>query len=765
MYRCLGIAARRVWPLAIVVLLVGGALVRPASGQPVEPEYCIFPEQRCLELRAPDELCPAEAPNLGRPKTVADLEGDFEEYYLTLDEAIQIALANADVIRVLTGTTATSTGSTIYDPAIVNTDIDQARSLFDPVLDMNNTYRRFENLESIGPTIFGTDLEQYDFNLGLTQKKATGGTAGFGVTTMPTARNVPGSFINPQTPTSVEASYTQPLLKGRGSRVNLAPIVIARINTERSFYQLKLTVQELVRSVVDGYWSLVQARVELWARQQQVEQLEYAFNRLEAQRRADLADLGDTAQAKVSLEQFRANLISTQARVLDLEGALYNVLGLPPVPDMRLVPITPPIRERIDTEWDALVATAAEQRPEVVERKLAIEAIQQQLIINCNNTLPQLDAVGLARVNGLSADTPIGVITSDPFQATDIQVGLTLRTPLGQRGARAALRQQELTLARERANLHQSLHQATHLLAQSLRNMEQSYRQYEAFKKVRDASKTNLDRRFQVVRVGGLRNEPLVYLDVLLAVTDWGNAVSSEALSLTRYNAEIANLETQAGVILARHGILFEEEGYRSLGPWGRLGECRCYPQRTPLGPNDPYYENSDEPAEEAFDLESPIPRPGQTPPKPKSGDSDGLAEGSVGPSDDSAGADSSGADGEGQGLLNESFQRAKPAEPGRLPVDASEQPRLPVDGATDSASRDDSAAPIDLIPAPAVFRQLNYAQIQLEPRSDKRVTPTRTLEYAPPENARPRALQEAAVQSFKLLKRLPPTGSAPATP
>ena len=45
-----------------------------------------------------------------------------------MDEAIQIALANADVIRVLTGTTATSTGQTIYDPAITNTDIDAARA-------------------------------------------------------------------------------------------------------------------------------------------------------------------------------------------------------------------------------------------------------------------------------------------------------------------------------------------------------------------------------------------------------------------------------------------------------------------------------------------------------------------------------------------------------------------------------------------------------------------------------------------------------------
>jgi outer membrane protein TolC len=738
MYRCVGIAARGLWPLAIAVWLVSAPFLRPAPAQPVEQKYCIFPEQRCFELRGPDELCPAKAPNLGAPKTVSDLESNFEEYYLTLDEAIQIALANAEVVRVLTGTTAVSTGNTIYDPAIVNTDVDQARSLFDPVLELGNIYQRFEELRFTTPTTLGTrDTEQYNFDFGVTQMKASGGTKRFGVITTPTTINNSA----PQTPTSVETRYTQPLLRGRGARVNLAPIVIARINTERSFYQLKSAVQELVRSVVDGYWSLVQARVELWARQQQVEQLQYAYNRLEAQRRADLADLGDTAQAKVSLEQFRANLISTQARVLDLEGALYNVLGLPPVPDTRLVPVTPPIREPIETEWDALVATAAEQRPEIVERKLAIEVIQQQLIINCNNTLPQLDAVGLTRVNSLSVDTPSGTITNDPFQATDIQIGLNLRTPLGQRSARAALRQQELTLARERANLNQALHQATHLLAQSLRSMAQAYRQYEAFKKVRDASKTNLDRRFQVVRVGGLRNEPLVYLDVLLAVTDWGNAVSSEAQSLTRYNAEIANLETQAGVILARHGILFQEEGYRSLGPWGRLGECRCYPQATPLGPNSPYYENSDEPAEEAFDLESPIPAPGQ-------GNSSGSASNASDPDD--AGSDE-------KELLNELFQRAKPAEPDRLPSAAGSQPQSPVDDSTDSAVRDGPASPTNRTRATSIFRLLNHAQ------SQPGATPTRTLENAVLRDLRSDASKNGV--GTPQLNRLPATSSTPATP
>ena len=81
-----------------------------------------------------------------------------------------------------------------------------------------------------------------------------GAISGFGI--------LPSGFpLNPQNLSSVELSYTQPLLQGGGLRVELlAPVVIARLDTERSFYQYKDSVQELVRGTIEAYWTLVQAR-------------------------------------------------------------------------------------------------------------------------------------------------------------------------------------------------------------------------------------------------------------------------------------------------------------------------------------------------------------------------------------------------------------------------------------------------------------------------------------------------------------------------
>jgi hypothetical protein len=159
-----------------------------------------------------------------------------------------------------------------------------------------------------------------------------------------------------------------------------------------------------------------------------------------------------------------------------------------------------------------------------------------------------------------------------------------------------------LILFRDQANLDQGLHNATHLLALRNRNLAQFYDQYQAFQDARVAARTNLERQLENYRRGRS-----ILLNVLQAITDWGNAVSSESQSLTQYNTELANLEQDTGTILEAHGIRFYEERYGTLGPLGRLGRLRDYPQAMPPGPNEPKYPKSKLPGENFFNLEDPL--------------------------------------------------------------------------------------------------------------------------------------------------------------
>src|SRR5205814_252981 len=138
---------------------------------------------------------------------------------------------------------------------------------------------------------------------------------------------------------------------------------------------------------------------------------------------------------------------------------------------------------------------------------------------------------------------------------------------------------------------------SVHVLAGNVRNLAQFYEQYKAFRETRAAARVNLEQQLAEYRVGRA-----IFLNVLQAITDWGNAVSAEAQSLSQYNTELANLERQTGTILETHGVRFTEERFRSIGPLGRCAEPRCYPSSVVPGPNASRYPTSSEPIEAILD-------------------------------------------------------------------------------------------------------------------------------------------------------------------
>lgn len=593
--------------LAVTALAMLALSANFAQAQRIFPT--LFPEQRTIQVRDPSELPRYRIPDSPIPSTVTNPQPDLEPVQLSLDNAIRIALDNSEVVRVLAGTSATSSGRTIYDPAATNTTIDQQNARFDPVLSANNTFNRLETPQGIfdpidpGQAIItGNRNDTFNSNLSLSKQNALGGTFGFDFNATP-SRNSPNlAALNPMTRTSTDINYTQPLLQGRGIGPNLAPIVLSRIDTERSYFQFKDSMQELVRGVVEAYWSLVAARTDVWARRRQVEQLSAAVKRLEAQVRAAIVNRADLAQAEFTLRSFQANLVASEANVIQREAALRNILGLPPADGRRLIPNSPPNAERFYPDWDQIRELAAERRPDLIELKLIVEADEQQLIIAENTALPRLDAQALYRWNGLEGIVPNGNEIRSPSGAyTGWTMGVNFSVPLGLRQGRAVLRQRELIMARDRANLQQGLHNAGHQLATSVRSLDQLYDQYLAYREARTAARVNLNA--QLLRY---RTQQTILLNVLQALADWGNTVSLEASTLTQYNTLLATLERQTGTILETHGVVFYEERFGSIGPLGRCFAPQCYPQDLRPTPNNDFYKAGDQPSEEAFDLQSP---------------------------------------------------------------------------------------------------------------------------------------------------------------
>lgn len=562
------------------------------------------------------------APN---PPTVSMPETEWNKspVPLGLDEAIRVTLANSQVVRILTGVTAVASGATIYDPAIVLPTIDQAKARFDPNLSVANTFSRmvppigvFDPLDPTRALIEAFPTQNYTFDTSLSKTNSLGGTAKLEALVIPSRTR--GQFLplNPQTSSSIQLSYTQPLLQGAGIPANLAPIVIARLNTERSFFQFKDNMQQSVRSVIQGYWTLVFARTDLWARQQQVNQLKKTLELSETRFRFGIANAGEVSQATTSLRNFEAIMIASQANVLNQEAALANVMNLPP--GVHLVPYTFPTKNRLPVKWEEIVKLAEEHRPDLIELKLILDADRQMLIQAQNQARPQLNGTMLYSWNGLEGTMPNGAEISR-FGGTLNQwtFGVNFSVPLGLRQTRAALRQQELTIFRDQANLDQGVHSASQSLALRVRNLAQYYDQYLVFQKARESAQKTLDYQLNKFHVGAAGKGQTIFLEVLQAITDWGNAVSAESQALTQYNGELAALEQDTGTILETHGIRFFEERFLSLGPLGRVGRMWDYPQSMPPTPNEPKYPQAKTPAENFFELQDPLKtKPAEAPKK-----------------------------------------------------------------------------------------------------------------------------------------------------
>lgn len=586
------------------------------AAQAQEPCRPILPEQKCLAIRSPSQICRARLPDRGVPSTVADpnAEQSLPVYQMTLDEAIRIALENSEIVRVLGGTAAVSSGSTVYDPAIANTLIDRARGRFDPSLIQRNRFNRqrvpvagLDGGAPSGVSISGDRVYDYDMSVGVEKTTTGGGNLGLGVRTNPTqVYTTDPLLLNPESRSSVDLSFTQPLLQGAGRGANMAPIVLARIDTERSFYQLKFSVQQLVQSVINAYWSLVFSRTDVVARQSQTQQGFEAYRRAAANLETGRGNIAEKAQAQSAWANFRAAQIAAESSVLQSEQALRDILGLDPYEPVRIVPITPPQQSQVPIDWQRIVQLAEENRCDLVQLKLVVEADQQELLLARNTAQPRVDATALYRFNGLEGRTPGGdYLVASPGDFTGWQLGVDVSLPLGLRESRAELRRQELALARDRANLHEGLRQASHALARRYRNLSQYYQEYLAVKEARLAARIN----FEVQWENYVTNRT-IYLNVLQAITSWGNAVSAEAQSLLRYNSELAALDLETGMILELHGIRFYEEGFRSTGPAGRLAPDHCYPRSIVPGQNNDYYPVGNQPSESVFNLgELTVPR------------------------------------------------------------------------------------------------------------------------------------------------------------
>ncbi|MGC8638912.1 MAG: TolC family protein, partial [Isosphaeraceae bacterium] len=350
--------------------------------------------------------------------------------------------------------------------------------------------------------------------------------------------------------------------------------------------------------------------VQLWSSEKAVDLAREILSREQAELVVGKGTRADVAEAQQRLEQFSLDLVTRTSDLITTERQLRNLLGLPPADNRRIIPVTPPTEARLEPDWDASLAQMLSFYPDIVAQEIAVRISELNLVIARNQLLPQLNLNFLYQLNGLgqSLDTAEGVMTGQTIKALEPvtasqeraaglianpgfynnfrtwQVGLTFQMPLGMRSPLANSRFAQYNLLRQRAFLQQMVHQRTHQLARFYLEIDANYKQFKTASRLRAAAAERLEAQRAYYEEGRITIDR--FLD---AVSQYAQAVATEAEYKTMYNISIIVFEEAKGTLLSYNNIAVAE-GPQPQKAYRQAKDIQNAHRKLPIPHNGPMY-------------------------------------------------------------------------------------------------------------------------------------------------------------------------------
>lgn len=383
---------------------------------------------------------PASLPAPGDPtdseaEAAAVTEGPLT---LAVESAILMAVENNRAFRVER-----------LNPLIRRTFEEQERAVFDPVAGLSVS-RREADAERLARA--GTDTETY------TSENTSGSLS---VDTLfPTGTSVAleaSSDLTDSTlysdsfaSTRIGVTVTQALLRGFGTRVNLASLRQAELDTLISEYELRGFAESLIGQVEATYWdyALAERQIEIYT-----QSLKLAEDQLrETVERIETGALAETelaaAQAEVALR--REDLINARSTLATVRLRLLRLLNPPGANWERdIVLQNQPIV--LDTPLDDVgshVQVALRMRPELNQALLGVKRGDLEIVKTRNGLLPKMDVFITLGKSGYanSFERSFQELDGDNY---DFLVGFSFEYPFANRAAEA--RHQRAVLTRKQS--------------------------------------------------------------------------------------------------------------------------------------------------------------------------------------------------------------------------------------------------------------------------------------------------------------------------
>ncbi|QDS87798.1 Outer membrane efflux protein [Rosistilla ulvae] len=598
------------------IVITAGCNLAQKSTQVADCENHNF-SARATQIEYPDVqlACHSQGLSTLPPRSLDDAPPEVYRE-LTLDEAIQVALRNSQVMKDLGGSVlnAADTTSSIYDPAIRESDplfgTEAALSAFDAQFTSGIFWA--QNDRAVNNITLGGGTRDINQDLGnftseLSKTTATGTRFAVRNLTQYDQSNQPGNRFTSGWDTQWEAEARHPLLQGSGvtfNRIagpNAQPgfnfsngVMIARINTDISLADFETGVRDFVSRVEDSYWDLYLAYQTLEANIVARDNALKTWQSITAQKGLPGGTAEREARARVQYYAFQdlvhdalnGNPRSGQTvGVYRGERQLRLLMGLPANDGEMIRPADTPTQAKIVFDWYEALDEAMVRRVELRRQKWKIKRSEMELIAARNFRLPRLDAVAQYRMRGFGDQlTGGGPPNSSAFQDLgsgdhqEWQVGFELNVPVGFRQAWAGIRQAELQVNRDRAILREQELIVSHGLGDAVSEVSRAHASVRTNYNRLDAANHRVAAAQEVLKVDRVSVD-----DVLEAQQEVARAQTRFYEALIQYSIALKNVQLQKGTLLSMRGIRLSEGGW----PNKAYGDAKELRNRLRIKAND----------------------------------------------------------------------------------------------------------------------------------------------------------------------------------
>jgi outer membrane protein TolC len=335
-------------------------------------------------------------------------------------------------------------------------------------------------------------------------------------------------------------NVTQPLLRGAGLAVNMAPVRIARLQEEVNRLTLKTTVSDTVSSIVLAYRTLQQAQQQL---QLAKDSRERSRNLLETNQA--LIDAGRMAAADIV--QTQSDVANQDVAVLQAEQArnsaqlaLLRLLAV----DLRTnVVASDPIKaEHLEIPLDRVIALGLDNRMDLLAQRKALEQDRQALVVAKNNRLWNLSVVGSVQDEHTTGS--VAALTQ-MVPGANTSIGLQISIPIGDYTLRQGEIQAATTVRTAEVQLEDIEQEVEASIRDAVQGVDLSWRQVEAAEQARTLASKALEVAREKLKAGRSSNFEVLTFEADLRAAD----TQALAAAIAYLNA-LTSLDQQLGTTL-----------------------------------------------------------------------------------------------------------------------------------------------------------------------------------------------------------------------